>query len=85
MRALEKNSRARVSYLGVRVSYSGARAGYLGARASYSGALPLMLRAVAFCVRACVKFKSSGTVYLHMCVYPYMRCIYKLLSRTFGY
>ena len=23
-----------------------------------------MLRAVAFCARACVKFKSSGTVYI---------------------
>ena len=41
MRALEKNSRARASYL---------------------GALLCIMRAVAFCARAFVKFKSSGTV-----------------------
>ena len=36
----------------------------LQARANYSGALLLILRAVAFCTRAFVKFKSSGTVYI---------------------
>ena len=34
------------------------------ARVNYSGALLSILRAVAFCTRVFVKFKSSGTVHI---------------------
>ena len=53
-----------VQFLSARVaSICNARTGKNSrARANYSGALLWILRAVAFCARAFVKFKSSGTV-----------------------
>ena len=47
---------------------------------SYSEALPGMLRAVAFCARAYVKFKSSGTVpsYLFKIISTLMQLSLKL-------